>query len=151
LLERTLDDSANRRIILPEAFLAVDEMLKTAIEIFADLSVDEHALTRNLEHYGPFAATERILMAAVKAGADRQVIHELIRSLSMQAWKVNQSGKDNPLEGLLSNDDEIAKYLSSDQVHSLMDYKSHLGDAPKRALKLTDLIKKELKIKAEAR
>jgi adenylosuccinate lyase len=151
LLERTLDDSANRRIILPEAFLAVDEMLKTAIGIFADLHVDEHAMARNLEHYGPFAATERILMAAVKSGADRQAIHELIRSFAMQAWKSIQAGDDNPLEGLLSNNREIAKYLSTDQVHLLMDYKSHLGDAPERALKLTSLIHEELKLKAEAR
>jgi adenylosuccinate lyase len=151
LLERTLDDSANRRIILPEAFLAVDEMLKTGIEIFAGLNIDEQAMTRNLEHYGPFAATERILMAAVKAGADRQAIHELIRGYAMQAWKIIQAGEDNPLEGFLANDEEIAQYLSTNLVHSLMDYKSHLGDAPERAHKLMLLIHEELKTKTEAR
>jgi adenylosuccinate lyase len=151
LLERTLDDSANRRIILPEAFLAMDEMLKTANEIFTGLRVDGKAMKRNLRNYGPFAATERILMAAVKAGADRQGMHELIRNHAMRAWTAIQSGEVNPLEDLLTNDGEIAKFLSTDQVHALMDYESHLGDAPKRARKLTSQIQEELKFKAEAR
>ena len=63
LLERTLDDSANRRILLPEAFLAADELLRTANSIFSNLQVDEIAMARNLAIYGPFAATERVLMA----------------------------------------------------------------------------------------
>jgi adenylosuccinate lyase len=151
LLERTLDDSANRRLILPEAFLAVAEMLETAKEILTGMNVDEIAMQRNLSIYGPFAATERVLMAAVKAGADRQVMHELIRKHSMQAWATIQSGETNPLEDLLSYDGEIAKILTKDQLHLLMDYKSHLGDAPERALKFAAEIDEELKTNTGAR
>ena len=148
LLERTLDDSANRRIILPEAFLAIDEMLKTTDEIFSDLRVDEKAIRRNLDVYGPFAATERILMAAVKAGADRQRMHELIREKSLQAWSAIQTGKVNPLEELLSKDGQITGFMTVEQVHELMKYDSHVGDAPQRARQLAGSIQKIIKQKA---
>jgi adenylosuccinate lyase len=148
LLERTLDDSANRRIILPEAFLAIDEMLKTASEIYSDLRVDEMALQRNLEIYGPFAATERVMMAAVKSGADRQQMHELIRSHSLRAWEAIHAGEVNPLENLLSKDAELAKFLTKEQLHESMNYESHLGDAPERARQLVVQIQREIKLKA---
>ena len=144
LLERTLDDSANRRTILPEAFLAADEMLKTAQGILSGLRVDERALARNLATYGPFAATEKVLMAAVKAGASRQDMHELIRNQSMQAWEVVRNGEPNPLAENLMVDAEILKFLSIEQVRELMDYKSHLGDAPVRARKLVEVIEGEI-------
>jgi adenylosuccinate lyase len=147
LLERTLDDSANRRIILPEAFLAIDEMLKTASEIFADLRVDEKAMQRNLKIHGPFAATERILMAAVKSGADRQQMHELIRGHALRAWEAIQAGEANPLEDLLTKDRELAKFLNKEQLHELMKYESHLGDAPERARQLIVQIQREIKSK----
>lgn len=145
LLERTLDDSANRRILLPEAFLAVDEMLKTANELLAGLRVDEKALRRNLSIYGPFAATERVLLAAVKAGADRQEMHEQIRKHAMQAWEFVQMGEPNLLEDALSKDGEILKFLSTGQIQTLMDYASHLGNAPDRARELVLQIEEEIK------
>jgi adenylosuccinate lyase len=148
LLERTLDDSANRRIILPEAFLAIDEMLKTAFEIFAALQVDEKAMQRNLMIHGPFAATERVLMATVKSGADRQQMHELIRGHALRAWEVIQTGEANPLEDLLSTDKELTKYIKKESLHELMDYESHLGDAPERARQLVVQIQREIKTKA---
>jgi adenylosuccinate lyase len=148
LLERTLDDSANRRIILPEAFLAIDEMLKTAFEIFAALKVDEKAMQRNLMIHGPFAATERVLMATVKSGADRQQMHELIRGHALRAWEVIQTGEANPLEDLLSTDKELTKYIKKESLHELMDYESHLGDAPERARQLVVQIQREIKTKA---
>ncbi|MBM3153030.1 MAG: adenylosuccinate lyase, partial [Chloroflexi bacterium] len=104
LLERTLDDSANRRILLPEAFLAADEMLRTTRLILGGLQVDEAAIARNLETYGPFAATERLLMALVKAGAHRQEMHERIRGHAMQAWDAVRAGGENPLAALLCQD-----------------------------------------------
>jgi len=140
LLERTLDDSANRRTILPEGFLAADEMLKTASSILTGLRVDEQAMARNLETYGPFAATERILMTAVKNGANRQEMHELIRTQSMRAWECIRNGETNPLADNLAKDDELAHFLTSEQVYTLMDYSSHLGDAPQRTLALADNI-----------
>jgi adenylosuccinate lyase len=148
LLERTLDDSANRRIILPEAFLAIDEMLKTACEVFSGLQVDEKAMRRNLEIYGPFAATERVMMAAVKSGADRQRMHELIRGHALKAWEEIRAGKANPLEDLLSKDGELAKFLGTNQVQALMNCESYLGDAPERARQVAGRIDREIKPKA---
>jgi adenylosuccinate lyase len=133
LLERTLDDSANRRILLPEACLAADELLRTANSILSKLRVDEVAIARNMSIYGPFAATERVLMALVKAGADRQEMHERIRSNAMQAWEALRQGGENPLVSLLCQDAEITEYLSEQEIRLLMDAKSHLGDAPARA------------------
>jgi adenylosuccinate lyase len=150
LLERTLDDSANRRIILPEAFLAVDEMLQTSNELLAGLRVDETALKHNLGIYGPFAATERVLMAAVKSGADRQEIHALISKHAMLAWESVQMGRTNSIEDALSKDDNILKFLSKDQIHILMDYSTHLGNAPERARELVSVIENEIKYRVEA-
>jgi adenylosuccinate lyase len=140
LLERTLDDSANRRTILPEAFLAADEMLKTMSAILAGLNVDERALARNLDIYGPFAATERVLMAAVKRGGDRQELHELIRAQAMQAWNSLREGETNPLAANLSQEPGLNKYLSLEEIQALMDYHAHLGDAPQRTLELAETI-----------
>jgi adenylosuccinate lyase len=133
LLERTLDDSANRRILLPEACLAADELLRTANSILSRLRVDEVAIARNMSIYGPFAATERVLMALVKAGADRQEMHERIRSNAMQAWEALRQGGENPLVALLCQDAEITEYLSEQEIRVLMDARSHVGDAPARA------------------
>ena len=133
LLERTLDDSANRRSSLPEAFLCADELIKSAIRICEGLRVDEAALAQNLSIYGPFAATERVLMALGKAGADRQVMHERIRGLTLQAWEALRTGKPNPLVDLMATDPEFLHYLSTDHLQGLMDASKYVGDAPIRA------------------
>ena len=101
LLERTLDDSANRRTLLPEAFLIVDELLLTSYKIITGLQVRPHAIQRDLDIYGPFASTERLLMALGKAGADRQVMHEHLRRHALAAWDEVQKGQANPLADLL--------------------------------------------------
>jgi adenylosuccinate lyase len=144
LLERTLDDSANRRTILPEAFLSADEMLKTARSILSGLRVDQRAMARNLAIYGPFAATERVLMAAVKAGASRQDMHERIREQAMTAWETIRSGEANPLAHNLSIDPVILGFLSVEQVQELMNYSAHLGDAPLRASQLAERLLSEI-------
>ena len=136
LLERTLDDSANRRILLPEAFLATDELLRTANGILSKLSVDETAIARNMSIYGPFAATERVLMALVKSGADRQEMHERIRTNAMQAWDAIRRGEENPLVSLMCRDGEFTEYLPEQEIRALMDARSHVGDAPRRARQL---------------
>jgi adenylosuccinate lyase len=133
LLERTLDDSANRRTMLPEAFLAVDEILLTTTGILADLRVDEAAMSRNLSIYGPFAATERVLMAAAKAGASRQDMHEILREQAMTAWAAVRAGEPNPLVGNLSADARLLAFLTPAQIRELMEYSHHVGDAPQRA------------------
>jgi adenylosuccinate lyase len=140
LLERTLDDSANRRILLPEACLAADEILRTAQGILSKLRVDETAIARNMLVYGPFAATERVLMALVKAGADRQTMHERVRQSAMKAWEIIKHGEANPLVNLLCQDAELTEYLSEKEIRLLMDARSHIGDAPSRARQMAKTI-----------
>jgi adenylosuccinate lyase len=144
LLERTLDDSANRRTILPEAFLACDEMLITARRILSGLLVNEVAIQRNLETYAPFAAIERVLMGLVRAGADRQVMHELLREHSLNAWVALQAGNPNPLAELVCHDPKITRYLPADEIKLLMDVSHYLGDAPQRARGMAATIRKKL-------
>lgn len=145
LLERTLDDSANRRILLPEACLATDEILRTANGILAKLSVDETAISRNMSIYGPFAATERVLMALVKAGADRQVMHERVRVHAMKAWETLRKGDENPLVSLLCQDAQLTEYLNEEEIRRLMDARAHVGDAPDRARRTAKTIGAEIK------
>ncbi len=143
LLERTLDDSGNRREMLPSACLAVDELLITADFILADLRLYKGAIDRNLDTYGVFAATERILMAVVRRGADRQKMHEIIREHAMTAWAaVHQNGaQDNPLPGLLCEDPDIRRFLSPDEVVTLLDARTHIGDASQRARAMANEIR----------
>jgi adenylosuccinate lyase len=137
LLERTLDDSANRRIFLPECFLAADELLRTANSILSKLQVNETAIARNMETYGAFAATEGLLIALVRARADRQKMHEQIRRISMQAWEVfSQEGK-NPLVEMVSREAEFTKYLPEQEIRSLMEAHANIGDAPSRASQIS--------------
>ena len=133
LLERTLDDSANRRTALPEAFLCADELLMTAQRLIKGLVIDETSIARNFAVYAPFAATERLLMAAVKAGADRQELHEVIREHSMQAWAEVKAGRANPLIDALCADERITRHLDPQTAHSLLDARDYVGDAPQRA------------------
>lgn len=133
LLERTLDDSAIRRILLPEAFLAADELLRLALRVLRGLQIHEEALRRNLERYGPFAALEPILMAAVRAGADRQAMHWRLRDHAMAAWAAVQAGEPNPLRARLAADPEVTRWLEPGALERLMDVGSYVGDAPERA------------------
>lgn len=133
LLERTLDDSANRRDVFPTAFLAVDEMLIVSRRLLEGLRIDERAIDRNLAKYGTFAATERLLMELVKGGADRQVMHEVIREASMTAWSAVAEGLPNPLITLLCDDPTVAGFLPAPRIHELMDATAYVGDAPQRA------------------
>lgn len=144
-LERTLDDSANKRIIIPEAFLAVDEILITARKLAEGLVINEKKIAYNLAQYAPLAATEGILVGTVKNGADRQEMHELLRNISMQAWTEVQEGKINPMEKLLTENKEINKYIGADKLIKLLDVRSHVGTAPERAKKLATEINKILK------
>jgi len=132
LLERTLDDSANRRVTLSEGFLATDEMLRKAVRIVRGLVVHEQAVARNLKTYGTFAATERLLMELVKAGADRQVMHEVIREHAMAAWEAVQRDEPNPLVQTLSCDERVLAFLPSDRVQALLDATGYVGDTPQR-------------------
>jgi adenylosuccinate lyase len=141
LLERTLDDKANRRLILPQAFLVTDELLHRAHHILKGLVIHDAVVAQNLEVYGTFAATERLLMELVKAGADRQEMHELIRQHSLAAWSAIQQGRPNPLIEQLTTDSVLLTYLPVQRVEALLDAGEYVGDAPQRARKLAAMIR----------
>ena len=142
LLERTLDDSANRRIAIPEMFLAIDEMLTSSSKIVDELIINEKKVVKNLETYWPFSASEGIIIETVKKGADRQKMHEVLREISMKTWDAVQNGEVNPMEDLLLNNPEIGKYLNHGDLKNLLDAKNHVGNAPKKALTLAAKIVK---------
>ena len=144
ILERSLDDSANRRIMLAEAFLATDELLRRAGRVVAEMVVDETAVQRNLSTYGPFAATERVLMALVAAGASRQEGHEWIREASLEAWAALRRGEENSLVSLLVGDERIGRYLAADQVRELMDAGGYVGTAVIRAHEFAQTIRQAI-------
>ncbi len=145
MLERTLDDSANRRAVIPELFLVCDEVLNTTIKLVKGLNFHNSAIKRNLLAYGPFAATEKVLMALGKAGADRQEMHERIREHSLVAWEAVQEGKVNPLITIISEDDKILSFLDKNSILSLLDGSYYVGDAPNRAMRIASLIKEAIK------
>jgi adenylosuccinate lyase len=133
LLERTLDDSANRRSLLPESFLIADELLSATQRIVTGLQVNPAALERNLDIYGPFAATERLLAALARAGADRQAMHARLREHAMHAWGEIQAGRSNPLQEVVCRDPDLLAYLPENELLACFDVSRHLGDAPQRA------------------
>jgi len=141
ILERSLDDSANRRIFMPEGFMATDEIILRATQVVREMVVDETAVSHNLSTYGPFAATERVLMALVAAGAGRQAGHEWIREASLQAWAALRRGEENPLVGLLVGDVRIGEFLAADQVRELMDAGGYVGTAVARAREFAQTIR----------
>lgn len=133
LLERTLDDSANRRETLPVAFLAIDEMLRVTCRIMKRFEIDEAAIARNIDRFGIFSAVERVLMAAVKSGADRQQMHEHLREQSLTAWAALSQGKPNPLAQQLINSPVLTTYLSEESLEEMLHVAAYVGDAPERA------------------
>ena len=144
LLERTLDDSANRRIVLPEMFLAVDEMLTRTTHLIRDLQVDEAAIARNLATYGPFAATEKLLMVAAQAGADRQEMHEVLREQTMLAWQATRESAPNPLIESLASDNVILHYMDANTVRHIMAADTYVGNAPEKARAMVIMLKEAL-------
>lgn len=144
LLERTLDDLANRRLILPGAFLASDELLRRAHRVLQGLRIHDAAVARNLAAYGTFAATERLLMELARAGADRQAMHEVIRAHAMAAWQAVWAGEPNPLADRLSADPEVLRYLPADRVREYLDAAGYVGDAPERAQRMARAIRERL-------
>jgi len=141
-LERTLDDSANRRVILPEAFLTIDELLVNVRRIVSDLRINETAIQRTLNTYGPFAGIEPLLMRLVQAGASRQTMHAVLRDVAMQAWADVEAGKPNPLADLLMKEPRLRDYLSANEIKTALNAENYTGDAAKRASLLAEQIQK---------
>lgn len=140
-LERTLDDSANRRIYLPEAFLATEESLMTVTKVISGMSIHEAGVRKLMDSYGLFSATERLLMELGKRGADRQEMHEVIREESLKAWADVQEGRGNPLKENLMGDKRILEFLTADEIAALLDANAYTGDAEKRTRRLIAEIK----------
>ena len=129
--ERTLDDSANKRLSIPEGFLAVDGILDLYLNVVDGLVVYPKVIEKHFMAELPFMATENIMMDAVKAGGDRQELHERIRQLSMEAGKnVKEKGLDNNLLELIAGDSAFG--LSMEDLQTAMDPKRYIGRAPEQ-------------------
>ena len=127
--ERTLDDSANKRLTIPQAFLAVDAILLIWNNIMNGIVVYENRIHKHIMEELPFMATEYIIMEEVKAGGDRQEIHEVIRVHSMEASKkVKMEGKENDLIERIMNDDSLK--LDKSKLKEVLDPKNFIGFAP---------------------
>ncbi|MBD5454023.1 MAG: adenylosuccinate lyase [Lachnospiraceae bacterium] len=127
--ERTLDDSANKRLSIPEAFLAIDGILDLCLNVVDGLVVYDKVITKRLMSELPFMATENIMMDAVKAGGNRQELHEKIRELSMEAGaNVKREGKDNNLLELIAGDPAFP--MSLEELQETMEPSKYVGRAP---------------------
>jgi adenylosuccinate lyase len=154
--ERTLDDSANRRLTLSEAFLGSDSIAELYISISNGLIVNEKVIKKHIDEELPFMATENIIMQSVVKGGDRQQIHEIIRKHSLEAARlVKEEGKTNPLLKLLAEDPAVP--LSEGEIRALLSPKKFIGRAPEQteefireyvdpALATTDTAKREDRI-----
>ena len=137
--ERTLDDSANKRLSIPEGFLAIDGILDLCLNVVDGLVVYPKVIEKHMMAELPFMATENIMMDAVKAGGDRQELHERIRELSMEAGKtVKVEGKDNNLLELIAADP--AFNLSLEDLQRSMDPKKYIGRAKEQTEKFVNTV-----------
>lgn len=129
--ERTLDDSANKRISIPEAFLAIDAILSLYINVVDGLVVYPKVIRQQFMREIPFMATENIMMDAVKKGGDRQELHEKIRVYSMEAGRnVKAEGKENNLPELIAADDAFG--LTLEDIYAIMQPENFVGRAPEQ-------------------
>ena len=137
--ERTLDDSANKRLSIPEGFLAIDGILDLCLNVVDGLVVYPKVIEKHMMAELPFMATENIMMDAVKAGSDRQELHERIRELSMEAGKtVKVEGKDNNLLELIAADP--AFNLSLEDLQRSMDPKKYIGRAKEQTERFVNTV-----------
>jgi adenylosuccinate lyase len=129
--ERTLDDSANKRLSVPEGFLATDGILDLVVNVVDGLVVYPKVIRKHMMAELPFMATENIMMDAVKAGGDRQELHERIRQLSMEAGRnVKVEGKDNNLFDLIAEDPAFP--LGREELEASLDPSKYVGRAPQQ-------------------
>ena len=146
-LERTLDDSANRRISMPEGFLAADAILRLAQNVTDGLRVNERMVEAAVREYLPFLATENLLMEAVKRGGDRQQLHEIIRRCSMEATANMKNGEPCDLMQRLSR--EPAFGLSEGELNELLDPLLYIGRCPEQVERFLQKVEPQLSEAAE--
>jgi adenylosuccinate lyase len=137
-LERTLDDSANRRVSLPEGFLCCDSILRIAKNVTSGLVVNEKVIEKTLKDYMPFIVTENIMMEAVKRGGDRQKIHEIIRKCSMEATKAMKEGRDGGLIKRLLGEEQIG--LTQEELEIIMDPSKYTGRCAEQVEKYVEYL-----------
>lgn len=137
--ERTLDDSANRRLVMAQAFLSIDAILEIYMNVADGLVVYENTINKHIMAELPFMSTEVILMECVKAGGDRQELHEKIRVHSMEASKmVKQYGKDNDLIDRIKKDKAFSAI--NDKIDSILDPKNFIGRAKEQTIEFINEI-----------
>ena len=124
-LERTLDDSAGRRIVVPEAFMCADAVLRLACNVVSGLNVNEKVIDRTTREYLPFMATENILMEGVRRGGDRQELHEHIRRLSMEAVRARNEGEEYDLLAAIADDETFG--MSREELAGVLDPSLYTG------------------------
>lgn len=146
-LERTLDDSANRRISMPEGILAADAILRLAQNVTDGLRVNERMVEAAVREYLPFLATENLLMEAVKRGGDRQQLHEIIRRCSMEATANMKNGEPCDLLQRLSR--EPAFGLSEGELNELLDPRLYIGRCPEQVERFLQKVEPQLSEAAE--
>lgn len=129
-LERTLDDSANRRISMPEGFLCADAIIRLSQNVTDGLRVNEKIVEKTVNDYLPFIATENLLMEAVKKGGDRQKVHEIIRQCSMKATEEMKNGEPLNLLKYLSEEKEFG--LSEEEMYELLNPSDYIGRSEKQ-------------------
>jgi len=139
--ERTLDDSANKRISIPEAFLAVDGILDLYMNVVDGLVVYDKVIYQRFMKEIPFMATENIMMDAVKRGGDRQELHERIREHSMAAGAVvKKEGKENDLVDRIANDSAFG--MTKEEIEAILEPKNFVGRAPEQTEEFIDAVVK---------
>ena len=129
-LERTLDDSANRRISMPEGFLCADAILRLAQNVTDGLHVNEKIVEKTVREYLPFIATENLMMEAVKRGGDRQQIHEIIRTCSMEATARMKAGESWDLLASLAEHPEFG--MSKEEMEAVLEPSLYIGRCPEQ-------------------
>ena len=129
-LERTLDDSANRRISMPEGFLCADAILRLAQNVTDGLHVNEKIVEKTVKDYLPFIATENLMMEAVKKGGDRQQLHETIRKCSMEATAKMKNGEECDLLSRLAAEKEFG--LTEEEMNTLLTPSAYIGRCPEQ-------------------
>jgi adenylosuccinate lyase len=135
--ERTLDDSANKRIAVPQSFLAADAALIIAANVCGGLVIYPKVIAKHIDEELPFMATENIIMEAVKKGGDRQELHERIRVHSMEAGKrVKADGGENDLLERIANDPVFG--MTADDLSRILDVKQFTGRAPEQVLEFVE-------------
>jgi len=115
--------------------------LTTSHRLVKGMIFNQTAIKHNLERYAPFAATERVMMALVRQGADRQHIHEHLRGLSLAAWEIVQTGRENPLADAMESDAEISRLLNLNELRSLLQIDNYTGLAYVRSLEMVQKIR----------